>query len=123
MIIKCPVSIGEIVDKLTILAIKEQKIATPSKLSHIKKEKALLEEILKEHKLEVATEYREQLYQINLKLWQIEEDLRQHEKRSDFGPQFIELARLVYKTNDQRFLVKDKINKMLGADVCEVKSY
>ncbi len=120
-----PVAPGELIDKLTILRLKTERIADPAKLANIRHEKALLEETARKA-LPATPEIgalREELYEINARLWQIEDDIRACEAAGDFGARFIELARAVYVTNDRRADVKRRINTHLGSAIVEEKSY
>ena len=120
-----PVAPGELIDKLTILRLKTERIADPAKLDNVRREKALLEEIAR-RTLPPTTEISalwEELYQINARLWQIEDDIRTCEAAGDSGPRFVELARAVYVTNDRRADVKRRINTHLGSAILEEKSY
>ncbi|MBO6481898.1 MAG: hypothetical protein HVK35_04255 [Pelagibacteraceae bacterium] len=119
------ISAGELVDKITILKIKKEKIANKEKLVEIKKELDSLtntfnKSIKKNINLETLTK---ELKNINLKLWDIEDKKRELEKKQEFGKEFIELARNVYKSNDERAKIKLKINEALGSNIKEVKSY
>ncbi len=119
------ISAGELVDKITILKIKKEKITNKEKLIEIKKELDSLtntfnKSIKKNINLETLTK---ELKNINLKLWNIEDKKRELEKKQEFGKEFIELARNVYKSNDERAKIKLKINEALGSNIKEVKSY
>ena len=119
------ISAGELVDKITILKIKKEKIANKEKLVEIKKELDSLtntfnKSIKKNINLETLTK---DLENINLKLWDIEDKKRELEKKQEFGKEFIELARNVYRFNDERAKIKLKINEALGSNIKEVKSY
>ena len=119
------ISAGELVDKITILKIKKEKITNKEKLIEIKKELDSLtntfnKSIKKNINLENLTK---KLKNINLKLWDIENKTRELEKKQEFGKEFIELARNVYKSNDERAKIKLKINEALGSNIKEVKSY
>ena len=119
------ISAGELVDKITILKIKKEKIANKEKLVEIKKELDSLtntfnKSIKKNINLKTLTK---ELKNINLKLWDIEDKKRELEKKQRFGKEFIELARNVYKSNDERAKIKLKINEALGSNIKEVKSY
>ena len=123
--IHAEISAGELVDKITILKIKKEKIADKEKLVEIKKELVSLtntfnKSIKKNINLETLTK---DLENINLKLWDIEDKIRKLEKKQGFGKEFIELARNVYKFNDERAKIKLKINEALGSNIKEVKSY
>ena len=123
--IHAEISAGELVDKITILKIKKEKIANKEKLVEIKKELDSLtntfnKSIKKNINLETLTK---ELKNINLKLWNIENKKRELEKKQGFGKEFIELARNVYKSNDERAKIKLKINEALGSNIKEVKSY
>lgn len=123
MLLKCPVSLGEVVDKITILEIKQEKIDDTGKVQHVKNELENLNTMLETLDLDGVDELKQELKKINLTLWEIEDDIRDMEAAQNFDKQFVELARSVYKTNDQRFLVKKKINERFGSDIQEVKSY
>ncbi len=119
------ISAGELVDKITILKIKKEKITNKEKLIEIKKELDSLtntfnKSIKKNINLEGLTK---ELKNINLKLWNIEDKKRELEKKQEFGKEFIELARNVYKSNDERAKIKLRINEALGSNIKEVKSY
>ena len=119
------ISAGELVDKITILKIKKEKITNKKKLIEIKKELDSLtntfnKSIKKNINLETLTK---ELKNVNLKLWDIENKKRELEKKQGFGKEFIELARNVYKFNDERAKIKLKINEALGSNIKEVKSY
>lgn len=120
-----PTAPGELIDKLTILRLKAEKITDPAKLANVRHELAALQQTA-DVALPASAELSalwEQLYQINAALWVIEDDIRECESRSDFGPDFIRLARAVYVTNDQRAAVKKQINLHLGSAIIEEKSY
>lgn len=125
MKIEIPISCGELVDKLTILQIKKIKIKEKNKLKQVNKEYEYLmktySDILK--KFPNLNEMYDRLYQINLKLWEIEDKVRLFEKNDKFDQSFIDLARNVYQTNDLRFTIKNEINEYLNSDVKEQKSY
>jgi hypothetical protein len=118
------VSIGEILDKLTILTIKKQKISDPQKLVHIEKEYDILKERSKQYldSMDVRAVF-EELIEVNSTLWVIEDDLRELESERRFDEEFVEKARLVYKTNDHRFVLKNKINLLTDSGVQEQKGY
>jgi len=125
MLIKIPVSTGELADKITILEIKKVKVKDKSKLADIKKEHKYLKDILiKKIKLnsylikEIAT-----LKEINLKLWDIEDNKRKAEREKKFGKSFISLARNVYIYNDKRAQIKLNINLITNSEIVEIKSY
>ena len=119
------ISAGELVDKITILKIKKEKITNKEKLIEIKKDLDSLtntfnKSIKKNINLETLTK---ELKNTNLKLWDIENKKRELEKKQGFGKEFIDLARNVYKSNDERAKIKLKINEALGSNIKEVKSY
>lgn len=120
---KIEVSNGEIVDKLTILQIKSERIEDAAKLENVNKEFAYLKEVVKGI-LDIATDplYKE-LYEVNCKLWDIEDDCRDLERAKDFGEKFIQTTRSVYFTNDVRAEIKKKINLKTGSQFTEEKSY
>ncbi len=120
-----PVSPGELIDKLTILDIKSERISDANKLANVRHEQALLERTWRESGLETDSirSLRGQLKQINEQLWDIEDNIRVCEKKHDFSDHFIELARAVYFTNDRRAALKKQINIELGSVIVEEKSY
>ena len=129
MKINTPISVGELVDKITILEIKSVMIKNEDKLKEVKNEKSQLDKKLVEI-TDSATfssasllALKADLHEINLGLWKIEDQIRECERYSDFGPKFIRLARDVYYTNDRRFEIKNEINQLTNSDVKEVKSY
>jgi hypothetical protein len=119
---KIEVSIGEIVDKLTILALKKKYIDDQLKLENIQKEYSYLLDIVFNNLKISLTDYNKLLH-INQLLWGIEDDIRVKEKNAEFDGQFIELARLVYTTNDKRADIKKQINEKYGSEFKEEKSY
>ncbi len=122
--IEVPVAWGELVDKITILEIKSERIDDAAKLANVRTELRLLGERLGTVG-EDATVARlhADLKRVNEALWQIEDDIRDCERDGDFGPKFIELARAVYRTNDRRMELKREINLALGSMIVEEKSY
>ena len=120
-----PTAPGELVDKLTILRLKSERIADPAKLANVRHEQAALQATADRHLPPgpALTALWEELYQINARLWVIEDDIRDCEAAADFGPAFIALARAVYVTNDERARVKKAINLHLGSAIVEEKSY
>tara|TARA_Y100001935_G_C17243066_1_gene476778 strand:+ start:153 stop:536 length:384 start_codon:yes stop_codon:yes gene_type:complete len=124
MLINIPVSLGELVDKISILIVKKKNINDHNKINLIKKELTLLEEVLfKNIQKEKIDNYLKQLVDINSKLWIIEDDLRELERKKQFDQNFTKLARSVYFTNDNRAQIKLEINKVFGSELVEVKSY
>ena len=125
MNVRVEISIGEFFDKLTILEIKHSRIEDATKLKNIDKELNELNHLLEAlpfSRKDVSDEVDE-LKAINEKLWAIEEDIRDRESRRTFDDAFIQLARAVYQNNDRRFEVKKAINRKLGSDFIEEKSY
>ena len=119
------ISAGELIDKITILEIKKEKISNKEKLVEVNKELVSLNETLKkfindENKI---SSFKNDLKNINLKLWDIEDGKRSAEKNNKFDEKFIQLARNVYKFNDERARIKLAINNALGSNIKEVKSY
>lgn len=124
-----PVSPGELMDKITILEIKSRRIKASSKLKVIRYELRLLKKVLNEQfninnkiKNTVLSE-KKKLLSVNKKLWDIENKIRAKEASSDFDNGFIKLARDVYKTNDKRSEIKNKINQLFGSGIKEIKQY
>ncbi len=120
-----PVSPGELLDKVTILRIKSQRMSDPAKLANVRHELELLERTW----TEAGQSYPEldadvaALQAVNERLWDIEDDIREQERRQDFGARFVELARAVYFENDERAAIKKRINTGLGSRIVEEKSY
>lgn len=119
------ISPGELLDKITILHIKSERITEPAKLANISAE---LEMLMNVRKAQIpvtpqVTALAAELRSVNEALWQVEDDLRDHERRGDFGPTFVELARSVYRHNDHRSAIKLRINELLGSTLAEAKSY
>ncbi len=123
MKIECEVSLGELVDKISILLIKEKMIKDEAKLKHVHNEKNVLENILSQLKLNNIEYHLNQMIEVNMALWKIEDDIREKERNKEFDTQFIELARNVYITNDERFKRKNEINIQYASKFVEVKSY
>ncbi len=123
MKVEVAVSLGELIDKITILKIKREKIQDLSKQEWIKREEDILMERLRGLAIEDIDSYMLRLKEVNLRLWAIEDKIRLKESLKDFGEEFIELARAVYKVNDQRFAIKNEINNLFGSEIKEVKSY
>ena len=124
MLINTPISLGELVDKISILIIKQKNITDKTKLDHVKKELDFLQKTLTNYiQQEEINNYLENLININSKLWKIEDDIRECERKKLFDQTFIDLARSVYFTNDERAKVKNDINKIFGSELVEVKSY
>lgn len=127
--ISVPVSPGELIDKLTILEIKSRRIKNDQKLKTIRYElnllKAILNRLLSENKSisEKVNTSRKKLLEINKKLWDIENQIREKESSGTFDNKFISLARAVYITNDKRSEIKNKINTLFGAAIKEIKEY
>jgi hypothetical protein len=120
-----PISLGELIDKITILEIKAVRLGDPAKLANVRNELALL--TAARRKLPLAGTNIEkltaELKQVNEALWDIEDRIRDCERDQDFGPVFIELARSVYRTNDRRAALKREINLLAGSAIVEEKSY
>ena len=119
------ISAGELIDKITILEIKKEKISNKEKLVEVNKELNSLNETLKKSINDESKiiNFKNDLKKINLKLWDIEDGKRSAEKNNKFDAKFIELARSVYKFNDERAKIKLAINNALGSNIKEVKSY
>ena len=125
MSISTEISYGEFLDKLTILDIKSERIKDASKLENVKHEREILSNIWnadEKSSVDISEEY-DALKKINEKLWEIEDDIRDKERNKEFDQEFIDLARAVYVTNDERARIKKEINVKLGSDLVEEKSY
>jgi len=124
MKIKIPVSIGELVDKLTILEIKLSNVSSQDKKVNLENEFNELRSVFENNiPSEKIQKYYQELLVINKKLWKIEDDIRILEKQKLFNEEFIELARSVYVTNDERFEIKNTINSLMGSNIKEEKLY
>tara|TARA_B100000945_G_scaffold281938_1_gene249974 strand:+ start:201 stop:578 length:378 start_codon:yes stop_codon:yes gene_type:complete len=121
-VILAPVSIGELIDKITILQIKEKHM-DGTKLKNIQKELNYLNQVCKDNQIKVKDEYIEKLREINSDLWKIEDQIRALEAKKNFSNQFIELARSVYLMNDKRAAAKKELNIQYGSDLIEEKLY
>lgn len=123
--IQAPVSAGELIDKITILRIKMRMIEDPAKRANVERELAELEAIRAAHPRlgDLPPELEGGLAEVNLALWHVEDRLRDQEAAGDFGPDFVENARAVYKTNDRRAALKREINALSGSAIVEEKSY
>lgn len=123
--ISVPISPGELLDKIAILDIKVERINDPIKHANVERELDLLTGLWHATGLETAelTEKRAELKRINEMLWDIEDEIRDCERDQKFGERFVELARSVYRTNDQRAALKREINEALGSTILEEKSY
>ena len=119
------ISAGELFDKISILEIKKNKIKDKSKRNIVLKELGSLQEAVNENieKSKSLLKLYKKLKSVNLKLWKIEDDIRDCERKRNFGDKFIKLARAVYFTNDERSRVKNKINSLTKSNISEVKSY
>ncbi len=123
--IKVEIAPGELIDKITILDIKSERIDDPDKLKNVRHELAILK-TTQEDSMPSSPELDELtagLKAVNEKLWVIEDDIRLCEGAKDFGEKFIELARAVYVTNDERARLKREVNELLGSAIVEEKSY
>ena len=121
--INIPVSLGEVIDKLSILSIKKIEIKNKKKLIDINKEYNLLLIIYNKYLNKELAKLYNDIYIINYKLWKIEDDIRDKERNKEFDDIFIELARSVYITNDERMNIKNIINQNSNSDIKEHKSY
>ena len=123
--IQSEISAGELFDKISILEIKLEKIHDKDSQEEIKKEYKILKEI-QNSSVELTDKVKDllkSLKEVNIKLWDIEDELRIYEKNKDFGKNFIELAREVYINNDKRSKIKLEINELLGSNIKEIKQY
>jgi hypothetical protein len=125
MSVLVPQSWGEVIDKITILEIKAERLTDAAKIANVAKE---LDELVAVRERDFPRHaglaaLSAELKAINEKLWVIEDDIRDCERAKDFGPKFVELARAVYFTNDERAAAKRKVNDLLGSALIEEKSY
>ena len=121
-IINVPISVGELIDKVSILEIKKDKLKN-LKLKNILKELSFLRAVIEKNSIFIPNEIFFQLKSINLKLWDIEDKIRIKEKNKEFDNEFIELARSVYLNNDRRSETKKELNIMFNSEIIEEKSY
>jgi hypothetical protein len=120
-----PISPGELLDKITILRIKAARMSDATKVANVKHELALLEKTWKDSgaaAIDLAAE-EAGLTRVNEALWVIEDEIRDEERAKRFGDKFIELARAVYVTNDERATIKKRVNTLSGSSIVEEKSY
>lgn len=124
-LVSTPMSVGELLDKITILEIKADKIKDQEKLKNINHELQLLTDTWQATGLisSKTDELKAALKTVNLKLWKIEDDIRIFEKNKNFGDEFVQLARSVYYQNDDRAAIKKQINEATGSELTEEKSY
>ncbi len=119
-----PVSVGELLDKIAILRIKSERIVDPAKLANIRRELTALDAVARAVPGGPALDALvADLKAVNESLWDIEDDIRAHDARGDFGPGFVRLAQAVYRTNDRRAALKREINRLTGSALVEEKSY
>ena len=122
--INIPVSVGELIDKITILKIKRHQIKDADKLVNIHKEHDVLTSLNEYVKIQKdVLEHQQQLMEVNLRLWFLEEDIRHYEKNNNFGEWFVDAARKIYKTNDERSRIKKEINVLCNSELVEEKSH
>ena len=123
--ILAPISVGELIDKITILRIKRERIRAAPALANVERELDRLLEIRARASLDLAdlAGLEDELFQVNGRLWDIEDELRGLEQSGNFGKGFIELARSVYRLNDRRSTLKRRINEVTGSAIVEEKSY
>jgi len=120
--ILAPISLGELIDKITILELKNERLQGPA-LANVRRERDALRQTLAAQPGSVDPALVEALHRTNAALWEVEDALRDHERRQDFGASFVELARSVYRLNDERASLKKRINVAAGSLLVEEKSY
>lgn len=125
MELRIPVSAGELLDKISILRIKEARITQEAKLANVRKELALLQKVARALPIEESqlASWLSALREVNESLWEIEDEIRACEARREFEESFISLARAVYRKNDERSRIKREINEATGSEIVEEKSY
>ena len=125
MTISIQASVGEVIDKVSILNIKVEKLTNPEALDNVSLELEFLKRALKDSGMEEALSHVlfQQLAEVNVQLWQVEDELREFESKRIFDAEFIELARSVYKLNDRRAAIKRDVNLAFGSQLMEEKSY
>jgi hypothetical protein len=120
---KIEVSNGEIFDKLSILEVKNEKLTDALKLEYVAKEYQYLQKVVSHIDFTLENDTYKRLRDINFRLWNIEDEIRLKEEEGDFGQRFIELSRLIYKLNDERFRLKNTINIQTNSDFQEQKGH
>lgn len=120
--ILAPISLGELIDKITILELKRQHLSGQA-LQHVTSELVALTSTLKRLRIRLKSQHLTDLRKVNATLWRIEDEIREMERQQDFGDAFISLARSVYKENDRRAAIKREINTTYGSRIQEEKSY
>ena len=123
--LRVAVSWGELIDKITILEIKSQKLVSEMALANVRKELTLLTAAAEKNlsEIQIVLELKSKLRMVNEALWEIEDSIREKEERQEFDDQFIKLARSVYKRNDERAAIKREINRLLDSEIVEEKGY
>jgi len=123
--LRIPVSAGELLDKISILSIKEARISDGAKLANVRKELRLLQDVAEGLPIEESqlSRWLSALREVNESLWEIEDEIRACEARREFEDPFISLARAVYRKNDERSRIKREINEATGSEIVEEKSY
>lgn len=123
-IVFAPISIGELVDKITILEIKESQISDLIKLENIKKELMALNSLsIYQNNKQALFDYQKELREVNLTIWDLEEKIRYLERMENFNDGFIETSRRIHRANDERSFIKKKINILFASELSEEKSY
>jgi len=124
-LIEVPLAPGELVDKITILEIKSERIEDPAKLDNIRRELDFLRAVHERHEVGTPETSRlgKSLKAVNEAIWDLEDQIRDYERSSDFGAGFVDVARKIYRTNDERAALKRDINLHLGSEIVEEKSY
>ncbi len=119
-----PIAFGELIDKISILEIKSDRIADPAKNSNVRRELEVMNGVLAHFApARGFADLKAELRRINEALWDLEDEIRKYEREKDFGPLFIEAARGIFKTNDRRAAVKRELNELAGSSLLEEKSY
>lgn len=124
-LIYVPIAPGELIDKITILEIKSERITDPDKLANIRRELELLREDQRRHiePDDAMAEFERRLKEVNGRIWDLEDTIRECERTKSFEGRFLDTARAIYRTNDERAAVKREINLYLGSNIVEEKSY
>jgi hypothetical protein len=125
MTILIQVSPGELIDKMTILEVKLGHMSDPAKLANVRREHNMIAQTFRENVADTPALAKliVELKAANLALWTIEDDIRDHERKGDFGESFVALARSIYRINDERAAIKRRINVLLDSAIVEEKSY
>jgi hypothetical protein len=123
--VETPIAVGELIDKITILEIKSERLGDPTKLQNVRSELELLQRRRDDaiETSDILSALAGKLKEVNIRIWELEDAIRDCERRKDFGDGFVKTARAIYRTNDERASLKRQINELTGSEIIEEKSY